>query len=213
MTLLELDSVSKEFPGPLTVLRDISLAMRSHELVWLRGPSGTGKTTLLSITGLLAAPTRGTVLVCGASGLSGGQAARTRREHIGFVFQKPVFLPSLNTVENVALPSLGHRTEAFSTAAKLLDQFGVGNRASHRTTLLSGGEAQRVALARALVNDPALVLADEPTAGLDDDASALVRGHLSRLAAEGRGVLVASHDPAFAQIATRTISLREGKLS
>ncbi|MDK1475992.1 ATP-binding cassette domain-containing protein [Streptomyces sp. 549] len=213
MNLLELDSVTKEFPGPLTVLRDISLTVTTGEVVWLRGPSGTGKTTLLSLAGLLAEPTSGAVRVCGSSSLADAQAARTRRERIGFVFQKPVFFPALNTVENVALPSLAHRAEALTAAAELLDRFGVANRAVHRTALLSGGEAQRVALARALINDPQLLLADEPTAGLDDKTGDLVRKHLAQMAAEGRGVLVASHDGAFGTIATRTIELREGELS
>ncbi|MBB1259555.1 ABC transporter ATP-binding protein [Streptomyces alkaliterrae] len=213
MTLLEIDSVTKEFDGDLTVLRDVSLTVRPGELVWLRGRSGAGKTTLLSLAGLLSSPTHGTVRVDGAEVGTASRAAEVRRSRIGFVFQKPLFLPALSTVDNVMLPSPLPHSEARAAADQLLTRFDVGSRADHRPGLLSGGEAQRVALARALMNDPALVLADEPTAGLDAETAALVRTHLAELAHEQRAVVVASHDDGFADVATRSVTLRNGELT
>ncbi|MCE7078683.1 ABC transporter ATP-binding protein [Streptomyces sp. ST2-7A] len=219
---LVLESVTKSFPvkhaknstGDSTVLNSVSLRLCGGDLVWLRGPSGTGKTTLLSISGLLAWPDSGKVYVTGenVSDLVGAKAASIRRRSIGFVFQKPTFLPALNILENVLLPSVDTKLNAHDRAIELLENFGLQGRLSHRPALLSGGEAQRAALARALINEPPLILADEPTAGLDTSSGEVVRRYLTNLATGGRAVLVASHDEAFADHATHTLELRDGKL-
>ena len=171
------------------------------EVTALTGPSGRGKSTLLYLLGLLLTPSRGQVSVLGtpASGVSDAARAELRANSIGFVFQDSELDPSRRVIDSVIEPALyagGHRAQALPKATALLEQFGLDHRADHRPGQISGGQAQRVAICRALVNDPAIVLADEPTGNLDRDNAALVLDAL-RHAADQQGctVVIATHDP------------------
>jgi len=202
----------------LPVLRGLELEVRRGEIVAVVGPSGVGKSTLLHIIGLLDKPTEGKVFVCGqdAGKLNGRGRALMRREKIGFVFQFYHLLPEFTALENVMLPAIlvgKNRDEAEKQARKLLQELGLGERAQGRVQELSGGEQQRVAIARALVNEPVLLLADEPTGNLDE-ASARDIMELMRNLRESRGTtfIVATHNAEVAALADRVLRLADGIL-
>ena len=174
------DAVKKYRSGekPLRALEGVSLSIDSGEFVAIVGPSGSGKSTLLNLLGLLDAPTDGAVTVDGTdvSTLSKRERTDVRRDTVGFVFQNYYLLPMLTARENVTVPALRHdgRTDPFERAARLLDRVGLGDRLDHRPDELSGGQKQRVAVARSMINDPDIILADEPTGNLDRDTGAQV---------------------------------------
>jgi len=174
------DAVKKYRSGekPLRALKGVSLSIDSGEFVAIVGPSGSGKSTLLNLLGLLDAPTDGAVTVDGTdvSTLSKRERTDVRRDTVGFVFQNYYLLPILTARENVTVPALRHdgRTDPFERAARLLDRVGLGDRLDHRPDELSGGQKQRVAVARSMINDPDIILADEPTGNLDRDTGAQV---------------------------------------
>jgi putative ABC transport system ATP-binding protein len=203
---------------PLTVLRDVSLEIDAGSRVAIMGHSGAGKTTLLALIGGLEAVQDGSIVVGGqdVSRLRGDGLARYRRETVGFVFQHFGLLGTLTAAENVELAmtfGTDGRTARRERARALLDAVGLADRASHRPAQLSGGEAQRVALARALANEPALILADEPTGNLDGSTATLVLDLFDRIAAErGVTVLTVTHDPTVARRSDRVIALRHGEL-
>lgn len=219
--MLQLRSVSKVFPSrngnQVEALREIDLEISAGELVTVIGPSGSGKSTLLFTIGGMQQPTKGEVILDNASVYSLSPARRTdlRRTSIGFVFQTFNLIPYLNCLENVALPSVlagNSRRESVKKARNMLESLNLGHRLSHRPAELSVGERQRVAICRSLINEPKLILADEPTGNLDyrmtDEVIQLLRG----VHAQGTTVVVVTHDPQVARIGTRILTMCDGKI-
>jgi lipoprotein-releasing system ATP-binding protein len=204
--------------GGLTVLNGADLSLRAGEIVALVAPSGTGKSTLLHLAGLLEKPDAGQVLIAGrdAGGLSDSERTAIRRDSIGFVYQFHHLLGEFSALENVMMPQMiagVPRTRARARAADLLGRFGLAARVGHLPGRLSGGEQQRVAIARALANAPAILLADEPTGNLDVATAAVVFDELLAAAREhGLAALVATHNPDLAARMDRTVTLRDGHI-
>ena len=216
---LELRSVYRTYrsgAGELPVLRGADLTLHAGEIVALVAPSGTGKSTLLHLAGLLEMPDRGQVVVAGldAGQLADTERTRVRRDKIGFVYQFHHLLAEFSAEENVILPQMiagKSRGEARKRALSLLEAFGLTSRARHLPGKLSGGEQQRVAIARALANAPSVILADEPTGNLDVGTSDTVFTELLRIVREqGVAALVATHNLELAKRMDRTMTLRDG---
>ena len=200
----------------ITALRDVSLEMSQGDVVLLVGPSGSGKTTLLNLIAALDCPDCGEVIVGGSeiTRLSRSAAARYRNEYVGFIFQSYNLLPQLTALENILLPMLpkGHMDRR--RAVELLDAVGLSDRSSHRPAELSGGEQQRVAIARALANDPAIILADEPTGSLDDDNARKVAELLSNACRErGKSLILVTHDRKMIRPVDHVFAMRDGSLT
>ncbi|MGC1166513.1 MAG: ABC transporter ATP-binding protein [Solirubrobacterales bacterium] len=199
-------------------LRGISVRVRPGEFVCVMGPSGSGKSTLLHLTGGLERPTKGEIVLQGQSltGLTESQLSLMRHKSVGFIFQSYNLIPLLNAVENVELPLMFEATDAAQTRAEataLLERVGLGARLDHTPAKMSGGEQQRVAVARALIGQPRLLLADEPTANLDQKNGAAIIELLAELNAErGMTTVVATHDASVAASASRVIEMRDGKV-
>jgi lipoprotein-releasing system ATP-binding protein len=213
--------LSKSYPTPaepLVVLRDVSLELSPGDALAVIGPSGSGKSTLLNILGTLDRPTQGTVTLGDVApmSLSPAQLARFRAERIGFVFQDHHLLPQCTATENVLLPRLALgkvRADDAARATRLLDRAGLAGRASHLPSELSGGERQRVAVARALMNEPSLMLADEPTGNLDAKSADAVGDLLAEVTAEARAILiVVTHSDALAARFARRLRMSDGRL-
>jgi ABC-type lipoprotein export system ATPase subunit len=224
-TFVILERVGKEFPqgagaSPLTVLRDICLEIRAGESAAIVGPSGSGKSTLLNIIGGLDQPGAGRVLLEGEdlSGLPPERLAEIRNTRVGFVFQSHHLLPQCTAFENVLVPKLARggrewRLKAAERGRMLLDRVGLGSRLDHFPGELSGGERQRVAVVRALINQPALLLADEPTGALDRASAQDLAQLLAALNREERVTLiVATHAPGLAALMGRVYRLSDGQL-
>ena len=201
---------------PVMALQNVSFEVQHGEFVTIRGPSGSGKSSLLNIIGCLDKPTSGTYRL-GAQDLSGysdKNLSRVRASKIGFVFQSFNLLPRTTALENVEIPMIyGAGRVDRKKAMAVLERVGLGARAHHYGTELSGGEQQRVAVARALINDPSLILADEPTGNLDSAAGAEVMSVLRQLNQEGRTVVLVTHDDSVAAYAAREILLKDGVLA
>jgi putative ABC transport system ATP-binding protein len=201
-----------------TVLDDVSFEVKRGELVILRGPSGSGKTTLLAIVGGMLSPTSGEIHLDGepTSRLREAHRAEIRRQKVGFVFQDLQLFDDLSALDNVLLPRVpeGVTKADVARARRLLEARGLGALAESKAKGLSGGERQRVALCRALLNDPALLVLDEPTAHLDDAHALAIAEELGSLAREGRALLVATHDARIAAstAVTRVLDLAGGKV-
>ncbi len=198
-------------------LAGVDVAIERDSFTIVMGPSGSGKSTLLYLLGGLDRPTSGHIEVAGQEidSLDENALAIYRRRTVGFVFQSFNLIPSMTAVENVAFPMrfMGiARGERQKRALSLLKQVGLADRAYHRPTELSGGQQQRVAIARALVNDPDLILADEPTGNLDSASGNGIMHVLSELHRSGRTVVVVTHDPRMARFATNTLRLLDGKI-
>jgi len=220
MSLLSLEHVSRTYDmGHVQVhaLNDVSMSIDEGEFVAILGPSGSGKSTMMSILGCLDRPSAGEYRLAGApvGTLSDDRLAAIRSRTIGFVFQSYNLLPRTSAIDNVATPLLYQgvsRKERVNRATAALERLGLADRLHHEPTELSGGEQQRVAVARAIVTDPALVLADEPTGNLDTKSGADVLGVLQGLHADGRTVVLITHDASVAAAAARAVHLRDGRL-
>ncbi|HEY5706189.1 MAG TPA: ABC transporter ATP-binding protein [Terrimicrobiaceae bacterium] len=217
--LLELNGVSKDY-GDVGVLRDVNLRLDGAEAIAIAGPSGSGKSTLLNIIGTLDRPTSGTVFFEGDDllRLSADEIATMRNRKIGFVFQLHHLLPQCTILENVLIPTLaaaakGRNDEANSRAQRLLDRVGLGAHKSQRPGQLSGGERQRAAVVRALINQPRLLLADEPTGSLDRASAENLRELLIQLNRdEGVALIVVTHSMELARGLDRIYEMRDGSL-
>ncbi len=218
---LRLSGVTRTFEQggkTLEVLRGAELEVKSGEIVALVGPSGSGKSTLLHIAGLLEKPDAGDVIINGESCGALAEQRRTelRGRYLGFVYQYHHLLPEFSAVENIVVPQMimgVSRSTATDRAKSLLDSLGLAERYDHRPGLLSGGEQQRVAIARALANQPALLLADEPTGNLDPQTADGVFESLMTLSRNhGLAALVATHNPDLAKRMDRTVRLENGAL-
>ncbi|HEY1450365.1 MAG TPA: ABC transporter ATP-binding protein [Solirubrobacteraceae bacterium] len=218
--LIELRAVSKTYElGQIEVraLRATSLQIERGELVAIMGSSGSGKSTLMNILGCLDLPSDGRYLIDGvdAGQMDDDELADLRSRKIGFVFQSFNLVPRTNALANVELP-LAYaglkRAERRRRAARALDAVGMSDRVTHLPSELSGGQQQRVAVARAIVTNPSLILADEPTGNLDSRSTSEVLGIFSRLNAEGRTVVLITHEPDVAELARRVIRLSDGKV-
>ncbi len=213
-----LTDITKEYTiGDETVaaLAGISLAVRDGEFVAIMGPSGSGKSTLMNILGCLDRPTAGSYVLDGqeVASLDDDDLARTRNKRIGFVFQNFNLLSRMTALDNVALPQVYARVgekERLAKAAALLDAVGLGARKQHMPNELSGGQRQRVAIARALVNDPSIVMADEPTGNLDTRSSVEIMHMFETLHAQGKTIILVTHEPDIAAYAKRIITVRDG---
>lgn len=196
-------------------LKDVTLNIEKNEYVALMGPSGSGKSTLMNLLGCLDSPTRGEYWLNGTevSTMDDGELAEVRNKEIGFVFQTFNLMPRLSALENVALPlvyaGIG-REERLEKARKTLESVGLGDRVTHKPNELSGGQRQRVAVARALVNDPAIILADEPTGNLDTKTSYEIMGLFEQIHKAGNTVILVTHEQDIAMHAHRIVRLRDG---
>jgi putative ABC transport system ATP-binding protein len=215
---LELRHVTKEYDGggeTVRALDDVAFSVDRGEFVSVVGPSGSGKSTMLNVLGLLDVPTSGEVLVDGrdATTLTDRERTRTRKEYVGFVFQQFYLISSLTALENVLLPTrFEDDPGARDRAVDLLERVGLGDRMDHRPDELSGGQKQRVAIARALVNEPDVVLADEPTGNLDRETGKQVLEEFTRIQEAGVAVITVTHDDLVGDYAGRTVQLVDGVL-
>jgi putative ABC transport system ATP-binding protein len=218
MALIELQDVSKLYGfGDATTLAldEVSLKIEKGEFVAIMGPSGCGKSTLMNVIGLLDRPSHGQYRLDGkaVARLRPNQAARFRRDKIGFIFQFFNLLPKLTALENVALP-LTYKgmsvTKRLKTASEMLDRVGVQSREYYLPSQLSGGQLQCVAIARALVNNPQLIIADEPTGNLDSGSSRLVMELLAEIHKMGNTILFVTHNPELTRYATRVVYMHDG---
>ena len=218
--VIDLKEVSKLFGfgnATTVALDEVSLTVNKGEFVAIMGPSGSGKSTLMNIIGLLDRPTHGTYTLSGrlVSRLRPNRLAKARRDHIGFIFQSFNLLPRLNALENVALP-LAYKgmtqTRRLKQAGEALDRVGLADREYFYPKALSGGQAQRVAIARALVNNPSLIIADEPTGNLDSHSSRVVMELLAELHTTGSTILMVTHNPELTRYATRVLYMLDGSI-
>lgn len=213
-----LRNVTKRYPMGeeiVAALVDISLEISDGEFVAIMGPSGSGKSTMMNILGCLDRPSSGSYLLDGneTATLNDDELAKTRNQRIGFVFQNFNLLSRASAWENVALPLIYARiaeTERLERAAKLLEMVGLASRKKHLPNELSGGQRQRVAIARALINNPSIIMADEPTGNLDSRSSVEIMNIFSSLHAQGRTVILVTHEPDIAEYARRIITVRDG---
>jgi putative ABC transport system ATP-binding protein len=214
---IELTDVRKVYgqgPGAVNAVDGVSFKAQAGEWIAIMGPSGSGKTTLLNLIGCLDQATSGAVRIGGTdtSKLRRSELARFRSETVGFVFQQFHLVPHLNAVENVMLAQYFHSMTDEEEAMRALRQVGMEERASHLPSQLSGGEQQRVAIARALVNDPKIILADEPTGNLDAENQRIVFRLLNELHAQGRTIVMVTHDELAGRLADRRLNLDHGRI-
>ncbi len=217
--VLVLNQINKAYQlgdDTLQVLSDINLTINSGELVAIVGPSGSGKSTLMHIMGLLDKQSSGSVVLAGRNitGLGEVELSRLRNQYIGFIFQQFNLLSRTSALENVLLPTLYSETATDKTpkAKQILTDLGLGERLKNYPNQLSGGQQQRVAIARALINDPSVIFADEPTGNLDSKSGHEVVEILKKLNAEGRTIVIVTHDLELAKIAHRIIKIFDGKI-
>lgn len=221
MTIIDVRSLSKVYTDgevETYALRDISFSVKKGEFVAIMGPSGCGKSTLLHILGFLDVPTSGEYYFEGksVSNYSKDELAKTRNQKIGFIFQFFNLLPRLSVIDNVKLPLLYSdvpEAKWHNIALQAIDAVGLSYRIHHEPSQLSGGEKQRVAIARALINNPQVILADEPTGNLDSKSGEIVMDIIKSLSEkEGRTVILVTHETYTAQYAQRIINMRDGKI-
>ncbi len=218
--IIQLEEVTKLYQMDeieVRALNGVDLSVDEGEFVAIIGPSGSGKSTMLHIVGCLDLPTSGKVFLEGTdiSALGDSELARLRGKKIGFVFQFFNLYPTLSALENVELPMMIQNTgtqERREKAEKLLESVGLFERKDHFPSQLSGGQRQRIAIARALANDPALILADEPTGNLDSESGQEVLGIFEKLHEESRTIVVVTHEDYVAEMAERTVRMKDGLL-
>jgi putative ABC transport system ATP-binding protein len=216
--MIELSDITKSFTmpeGEMQILHGIDLTVREGEMVAIMGPSGSGKSTLMNIIGCLDTPTTGQYRLDGidVSALSKSQLARARGQRIGFVFQSFNLIPRTDALRNVELPLVYNgvrRRKAKAHAA--LERVGLGSRVHHVPSALSGGQKQRVAIARALINDPSIILADEPTGALDTKSTTEIMELLCELNSAGSTIVVITHEDEVAEYCSRRVWLRDGNI-
>ncbi|AKB23875.1 ABC transporter, ATP-binding protein [Methanosarcina sp. MTP4] len=216
--LVEVANVRKSYVlggAEVPVLSDINLKINEGEFLAIMGPSGSGKSTLVNLIGCLDRPTEGQVLIRGRDihKMPDEELARLRGLEIGFVFQTFNLVPRLTALENVLLPTYANSRERIDSrirATELLKQVGLEDRMYHKPGELSGGQSQRVSIARALINDPALLLADEPTGNLDSRTGDEILGMFAEINKEGRSIVMVTHDPEIANYADRIILVKDG---
>ena len=215
--MIEIKDINKSY-GALQVLRDVCVDIRQGEVVSIVGPSGAGKTTLLQIIGTLDRPDSGSIIFNGTDvlKLKGRELAHFRNRNIGFVFQFHQLLPEFTALENVAMPALlggTKQSEAYKRAGELLQYMGLSERINHKPAQLSGGESQRVAVARALINNPSVILADEPSGSLDSQNKRELHDLFFRLRSEmNQTFVIVTHDEQLAQQADRVLHMRDGAI-
>ncbi len=221
MALLELRNIRKVYKlgdEEIRALDGVSFDIEDGELVSIIGPSGSGKSTLMHILGCLDTPTEGTIRLDGVEiqDASARQLAQIRNRKIGFVFQFFNLLPKLNVLQNVELPMIYAglpSKERHARAMEALKTVNLENRSRHRPSQLSGGQQQRVAIARALVNNPRLILADEPTGNLDSHTGEMILETFRQLHRDGRTIIIVTHDPEIAALTPRRIEIRDGRVA
>ena len=220
MSLVVLENIQKEYivGGNTTkVLRDITLSIEKNEFVALMGQSGSGKTTLMNIIGMLDTPTSGRYILNGndISKVDDDTLSKLRNQFVGFIFQSFYLIPYSTVLENVLLPiyysgkDLGKYTEK---AKELLNKLGLFEKRNNKPNQLSGGQQQRVAIARALINDPEMILADEPTGQLDSDTAKNIMDYIVKLNEEGKTIILVTHDQSIASYAKRVMRIADGLL-
>src|SRR5215468_7483789 len=213
---IELKNVSRVYPANVEVhaLDDVSLSVAPGEWLAIMGPSGSGKSTLVNLIGCLDQPSSGEIWIHGTnvSRMSAAELNRFRAEKIGFIFQQYHLIPYLTALENVMLAQYFHSMTDKAEALAALGRVGLKDRADHLPSQLSGGEQQRVCIARALINDPHIVLTDEPTGNLDAANEEIVLRQLRELHAQGRTIIMVTHDPVVARLADRLLELHHGKI-
>lgn len=220
MSLIELRDISRTYTSngmPVQALRDVNLNVETGEMLALMGPSGSGKSTLLSILGAMNPPTTGTLLVDSVDvyGLGGEKRADFRHAYLGFVFQQLQLIPYLTAIENVMLPlaiTRQSQSKQWEMASAALSRVGLGDKLRRLPSQLSGGEQERVAIARALVNDPPIILADEPTGSLDTQTGDEVMQVLQDLNHAGQTIIVVTHNPDNTRYVQRVVRIRDGRL-
>src|SRR5512142_3125901 len=223
-TIIETRDLKKVYgmgDASVTALDGVSLTIQSGEFVAIMGPSGSGKSTLMHILGCLSRPTGGRYILDSedVSNLDNRELAAIRNRKIGFVFQAYNLLPRTTAVRNVILPLLYNRTErrtleqSEAVARQMLEKVGLGDRMDHQPQELSGGQQQRVAIARALVNNPVMLIADEPTGNLDSHSGADIMELMHEIHQQGATIVIVTHDPKIAAHTQRTIELRDGQIS
>ncbi|WP_217529189.1 ABC transporter ATP-binding protein [Vibrio metschnikovii] len=218
--LVQLTNICKHYRSGeehVKALDNVSLSINKGEYLAILGPSGSGKSTLMNVLGCLDTPTSGNYILEDkqVSSLTNHQLAKIRNQKIGFVFQSFNLLDYANAIDNVALPLVYSGTtlkERRQRAEHLLDSVGLGDRRYHKPNQLSGGQKQRVAIARALVNDPQIILADEPTGALDSKSGAEIETLFNQLHQAGRTLIIVTHDVALAQRTRRIITIKDGKV-
>ncbi|MFN5506313.1 MAG: ABC transporter ATP-binding protein [Flavobacteriia bacterium] len=214
--MLQATGIEKNY-GELHILKGVDLQISAAEIISIVGSSGAGKTTLLQILGTLDTPTKGKLFIEGKNPfeLNEKALAHFRNQRLGFVFQFHQLLPEFTAQENIAIPAMiggKNQTDALKAALHLLDRFGLAKRAQHKPEALSGGEQQRIAVARALINDPALVFADEPSGNLDtENANALHELFFQLREEMKQSFVIVTHNAEFAQMADRSLKMKDGQ--
>jgi putative ABC transport system ATP-binding protein len=211
--VLETKGLTKRY-GSVTPLDQVNMQVREGEWVAIMGPSGSGKTTMLNLLSLLDTPSEGSYILDGVdtSTVSEKERAVVRREKIGLVFQQFHLVPYLSALENVMLAQYYHSMVDREDAAQVLERVGLSHRIGHLPSQLSGGEQQRVCIARALINQPSIILADEPTGNLDEANEEIILDFFKELHNEGRTIILVTHNPELAQFSDRVVRLHHGRV-